>query len=608
MVVVLQLMVQTSNAAGAETTLRESSCVSSTSEGRDPAFLAVEAEFLCSLHEQVIGVLISLDRTIQVTIVGHEIFRIIDGVVGIDECGNILELAFMGLTPGLCTTETSLLRTSDDDTDLGVLKLNSILLKFFQNGKSHIAAGEVVVGTVNNAFAVPEEVHAEPERCEEKAPEHHFKQYIARGDRLEESVFHHRDDGNNKIVSTTDSSDDSMALKAYSAEGIVHRPLPNGVGMTVKEDAAFYFASGFLDGHHVVARLLRIEFVYKFEVAAKLEESNDPAKDIEDDRDEMYRDYLLSNAVGKKYYGNSNLQQLMSLTPQGKEELLKSDYKSDALMKVEGQWDADKDWTDYTLGERWNAVSKNIGEYGMSGMATGTTIGAMFEGVGSIPGAVIGGSVGIIGGIGKGIISPEDAAQDNQIQKRINNDDILNKITVADNDRKKDASLPEINDKWNQYVKAYNQGMITSEQVDEMFDNIALSGKRTVTDELGNAEQYDYQGSNYYTVFKDNDEFEHFGTIDKLKYIAQTEILNQKYGQGSAMAVLEQDMQNYVSNNQNGWDWAGNSLKNVWVGGVANLANNITALGALSARTFYGEEGLANYLKGKDASGDGSDN
>ena len=78
-----------------------------------------------------------------------------------------------------------------------------------------------------------------------------------------------------------------------------------------------------------------------------------------DDRDEMYKDYLLGNAVGKKYKDNSNLQQLMGLTPQGKEELLKSDYKSDLQLKRENQEDEDKDWWDYSLGERWNAITSN---------------------------------------------------------------------------------------------------------------------------------------------------------------------------------------------------------------------------------------------------------
>ena len=328
-----------------------------------------------------------------------------------------------------------------------------------------------------------------------------------------------------------------------------------------------------------------------------------------DDRDEMYKDYLLGNAVGRKYKDNSNLQQLMSLTPQGKEELLKSDYKSDLQLKRENQEDADKDWWDYSLGERWNAITSNAVAKGSEGMAIGTLAGSIAGGgVGSIPGLAIGGLTGMAYGALRGVVMPESAQSENQLQRKTDNEDILNKITVADNDRKKEQSLPEINNLWGRYTQAYNKGMITSEQVDEMFDNIALNGKRTSTDELGNTQQYDYQGSNYYTMFKDSDEFEHFGTLDKLKYIAQTEVLNQKYGQGSAMAVLEQDMQNYVSDHQNGWDWAGNSLKNVWVGGVANLANNVTALGALNARLWYGEEGLANYLKGKDASGDGSDN
>jgi len=326
------------------------------------------------------------------------------------------------------------------------------------------------------------------------------------------------------------------------------------------------------------------------------------------ERDRMYEDYLLGDAIGKKYGSNSNLEQLMSLTPEGKKELLNSDYKANWQLKQSDQAAENKDWEDYTLGERWNAVSSDVSSYGMAGLGLGTTIGAAFEGVGSIPGAAIGGLIGAGTGLVMGVLNPEDAASTNAMQRRAENDDILNKITVADNERKKVDSQDSINDLWSAYTKAYSQGQITSEQVDEMFDNLALSGKRTATDKLGNTQEYDYHGSNYYTMFKDEDEFEHFGTVDKLKYIAQSQVLGQKYGQGTAINILEQDMQNYVSDNQSSWQWAGNSLKNVWVGGVANLANNVTALGALSAKTFYGEEGLAEYLKGKDASGDGTDN
>lgn len=328
-----------------------------------------------------------------------------------------------------------------------------------------------------------------------------------------------------------------------------------------------------------------------------------------EERDKRYEDFLLGVGIKKKYSSNDNINQLMSLTPEGKQELLNSNYKSNYELKAEDEAAEDKDWSDYTIGERWNAINQNMGSYGLSGIGLGTTVGAMFTGVGSIPGAALGGVAGGLTGIIRGITNPEDAKDANAIQRKLNNEDTLHKITVADNDRKKEQASKEITDLQSKYIQAYQQGKISSEDVDSMFDAIALNGKRTTQpDEFGNTEEYNYQGSNYYTMFKDSDEFEHFGTYDKLRYIAQQEVLNHRYGQNSAAQILEQDMQKYVSDNQSGWDWAGNSLKNIWVGGVANLANNVTALGALNARAWYGEEGLANYLKGKDASGNGEDN
>lgn len=327
-----------------------------------------------------------------------------------------------------------------------------------------------------------------------------------------------------------------------------------------------------------------------------------------EDRDKFYMDYLTNDAIEKKFGRNRNIEQLRSLTPQGKMELLNSDYMADWQLKNADRADEDKSWWDYSLGERWNAISNDVGSYGMAGLGTGSLIGAAFEGVGSIPGAVIGGLVGMGTGLVKGVFNPEDAQAVNQAERRSDNEEILNKITVADNERKKQDSQGEIAQTFANYLQAYQNGQISTEEVDQMFDQTALSGKRTNVNELGQVEENDYTGSNYYTIFKDDDEFEHFNTLDKLKYIAQTQVLGQKYGQGSALSVLDQDMQNYVSDNQTGWQWAGNSLKNVWVGGVANLGMSAAGLGAIGAKLFYGNEGLNNYLQGKDASGDGTDN
>lgn len=326
------------------------------------------------------------------------------------------------------------------------------------------------------------------------------------------------------------------------------------------------------------------------------------------ERDKFYYDYLTSEAVRKKYRNNQNLEQLMTLTPEGKRQLLESDYLADWQLQRANKDDENKSWWDYSLKERLNAINNDIGSYGMAGIGTGSIIGAAFEGVGSIPGAVIGGLVGAGTGLIHGITNPEDSKSFNQASRVRNNEEILNKINVADNERKKKESQEDFAKTFANYVNAYQEKQISAEDVDKMFDEIALSGKKTYINELGQTEENNYIGSNYYTIFKDTDEFEHFNTLDKLKYIAQTNVLSQKYGQGSALSVLDQDMQNYVSNNQTGWQWAGNSLKNVFVGGVANLGMSAAGLGALGARLFYGDEGLNNYLQGKDASGDGTNN
>lgn len=332
-----------------------------------------------------------------------------------------------------------------------------------------------------------------------------------------------------------------------------------------------------------------------------------------EDRDKLYMDYLTNDAIEKKFGRNRNIEQLRSLTPQGKMELLNSDYMADWQLKNADRADEDKSWLDYSLGERWNAISNDVGSYGMAGLSIGSLIGAGITAPaggweGSIVGGVLGGLTGMGTGLVSGIVYPENATAINQAERRSDNDEILNKITVADNERKKQDSQGEIAQTFSNYIQAYQKGQISTEEVDQMFDQIALSGKRTSVNELGQVEENDYTGSNYYTIFKDDDEFEHFNTLDKLKYIAQTQVLGKKYGQGSALSVLDQDMQNYVSDNQTGWQWAGNSLKNVWVGGVANLGMSAAGLGALGARMFYGNEGLNNYLQGKDASGDGTDN
>jgi len=71
--------------------------------------------------------------------------------------------------------------------------------------------------------------------------------------------------------------------------------------------------------------------------------------------------------------------------------------------------------------------------------------------------------------------------------------------------------------------------------------------------------------------------FDSLTTSEKMKYISKFSAIADKYGESSALSWLDTTMQNYVSDHQDGWTWAGNTLKNVIVGGAAHLMN--TAMG-----------------------------
>ena len=320
------------------------------------------------------------------------------------------------------------------------------------------------------------------------------------------------------------------------------------------------------------------------------------------ERDKLFESALTEDAIKQKYYGNPNIDQLLDLTPKGRVELIKSDYQPDINLKEKNKENSNKRWWDYSLNERVSALASDISSRGKEGLMIGSF-------TGSIPGAALGSFGGAVWGALTGLFHPEDANEKNAFRQQAENDEILNKIVTADNDRKKEESKDEINKVYADYLRQYHKGILTEDDIDDAFDRVALNRKETSEpDELGNTEEYNYTGSNYYSAFKDSDEFQHFGPTEKLKYLAQTDVLNKKYGRSSALSTLDQDMQDYVYNHQSAADWTINTGKGILVGGVANIGMKTTGLGALAAKLFYGDEGLANYLAGKDASGSGEEN
>lgn len=161
----------------------------------------------------------------------------------------------------------------------------------------------------------------------------------------------------------------------------------------------------------------------------------------------------------------------------------------------------------------------------------------------------------------------------------------LDAFIAKDNERKVEQSAELSAGLLQGWQTAINNGEITEQEINDQFEELIGSNSR------------------YYKAFKDTDVFEHFTTTDKMKFMSNFMGVAQKFGMESAMSTLETEMQNYVSNNQSAADWAGNTAKNILLKGVANLANKAMGVEALSY--VNDEEGLANFLQGKDANGNG---
>ena len=206
-----------------------------------------------------------------------------DGVVGIDESRDIVELALVGFAPGLRAAESCLLRAGEDDADFGVLELNALIFQALENGHAHLTAGEVVVGAVDDAVLIPQPVQTDEERDEQQTPEAGFLQ-TGIGDLAERALFFPAHEAEDGVIEDGGETEDSVALKTDAAELVVDRPLPGGIRMAVKDDAALDFALRLLDGGHVVARLLGEQRIHHLNIGTELHQRNGQRCGIQADR------------------------------------------------------------------------------------------------------------------------------------------------------------------------------------------------------------------------------------------------------------------------------------------------------------------------------------
>ncbi len=162
-------MVKSGDTCGSESALSKGCAVRCSAERRNHALLALDSKLVSCLHKEVGSVCVSLDGTVEVTVVYHEELRVMNCIVRENEGGNIVELVLVSLAPCLCTSESGLLRTCENNAKLGIFKLNALVLESLEKSNAHVAAAEVVVSAVNNSSVVDHKVKTDKERNKDKA-------------------------------------------------------------------------------------------------------------------------------------------------------------------------------------------------------------------------------------------------------------------------------------------------------------------------------------------------------------------------------------------------------------------------------------------------------
>ena len=261
-------------------------------------------------------------------------------------------------------------------------------------------------------------------------------------------------------------------------------------------------------------------------------------------RDQLFQDDTVQEALTARYGKDPIFERLNTLTTEGKLKLLDQEWKTPTEINQS---------TENSINQFKKDKKKSSG------------FSAYFD-----PGMTEGNQEEIISGM------KEAGAYQKQASESA-----LKAIESEDNLKKESLTAAISDNYFANLQQALNKGETDENKINELFNKI------------GNY-------SRYYNGFSDSGMFDSLTTSEKMKYISKFSAIADKYGESSALSWLDTTIQNYVSNHQDGWTWAGNTLKNVIVGGVAHLMN--TAMG-IQALTMNPEE-AAKFLQGKDSNGD----
>lgn len=137
-------------------------------------------------------------------------------------------------------------------------------------------------------------------------------------------------------------------------------------------------------------------------------------------------------------------------------------------------------------------------------------------------------------------------------------------------------------------AKSYKENML------EAFGDNKIS-----IDDVNNTFEELAQNSNYYKAFKD-DVFKNFTTEDKIEAISNAEAIMSNTGNSYlAIRSLDNDMRNFVADNQSKWDqfWTGSKMWTTTY--VSDMANTVLPIVELAVAIKDGKQGIKNALDGK---------
>ena len=275
-----------------------------------------------------------------------------------------------------------------------------------------------------------------------------------------------------------------------------------------------------------------------------------------EERDQYYANSIVDKAI-QVYKDDSWFPQISNMTTEGKMALLESGFETDDEFRQSVDqlaYDKGADGTDHSFWTEFAlAMSKPQGMAGMSAKAINKEMSSKTE---------------------EGMTTSRNGK--------------FQAFLGEDNLRKIEQSADVSNQYLSNLQRGIDEGKISYEDVEADFDKF-----------IG-------ETSNHYKAFKDSDIFENFTVSDKMRYLSEFMGVANKFGVESAVSAINTKMQNFVSDEQSAWDWAGNTTKALGTKFVAELMNTVT--GAVAGYkavedAVTGGNALGNYLQGKDEEG-----